>query len=325
MNSTYLKIKEYLNENNISVISNIPDSSILDGISSLENSDRKKITFFDDLKLIKFLKLTKALCCFVKSEYIDYLPENCFPIIVENPYLCFAHISNYFNPKITSNGIISKFINFGKDTNISNNVQIGNFSNIDDNVHLKKNVIIDNNVTLGKDVSIGNNTHIENNCTISNAIIGDNCHIKSGTIIGGSGFGFTLVSKVDISHSGDVIIGNNVYIGSNCCIDRASIDSTIIGNHVRIDNLVQIAHGVKIGNNTVIAGQVGIAGSSSIGFNCIIGGQVGIAGHINIGNNVTIAAKSGVTKNINNNMVVAGFPAIDIRKWKKNLIKINRI
>ena len=127
-------------------------------------------------------------------------------------------------------------------------------------------------------------------------------------------------SKIEIKHVGNVIIGNNVDIGSNCTIDRAAIDSTIIEDNVRIDNLVQIAHGVSIGKNTIIAAQSGISGSTRIGENCLLGGQVGLAGHINIGNNVTIAAKSGVTKNIKDNSVIAGFPAIDIKLWRKNIV-----
>ena len=133
----------------------------------------------------------------------------------------------------------------------------------------------ENNVIIDSGVKIGENTFIGNNCVISNSIIGRNCVIESGTIIGGSGFGFTVNEKISIEHFGNVIIGDNVKIGSNCTIDRASIDSTIIDDNVRLDNLIQIAHGVKISMNSIIAAQVGIAGSTSIGSNCIIGGQAG--------------------------------------------------
>ena len=116
----------------------------------------------------------------------------------------------------------------------------------------------------------------------------------------------------------------NVSIGSNTTIDRGSIENTIIKEYSRIDNLVQVAHNVVIGKHTIIAAQVGISGSSIIGNNVLIGGQAGIAGHIEIGNNVIIAAKSGVTKNISDNAKVAGFPAVDIIKWKKAIIKQNK-
>ncbi len=128
-----------------------------------------------------------------------------------------------------------------------------------------------------------------------------------------------------IDHKGDVIIGNNCNIGSNTTIDRAVFDSTIISNNCFIDNLVQIAHNVKIGEGCILASQTGVAGSSIIGSNVIIGGQAGISGHITIGKNVKIAAKSGVTKNINDNAVIAGFPAIDIKKWKLTKIKLGKL
>ena len=122
----------------------------------------------------------------------------------------------------------------------------------------------------------------------------------------------------------NVLIGKNCYVGANTSIDRAVLESTIISDNSHLDNLIQIAHNVKIGKHAVIAAQVGIAGSTSIGNYVKIGGQAGISGHLSIGDNVTIAAKSGVTKNIENNQIVAGFPAIDIKKWKKNIIKLNK-
>ncbi len=123
---------------------------------------------------------------------------------------------------------------------------------------------------------------------------------------------------------GNVVIGKDCYIGANTSVDRAVLESTIIEDNSNLDNLIQIAHNVKIGKHAVIAAQVGIAGSTVIGDFVKIGGQAGISGHLFIGDNVTIAAKSGVTKNIDNGQVVAGFPAIDIKKWKKNIIKINK-
>ena len=149
----------------------------------------------------------------------------------------------------------------------------------------------------------------------------DNCIIQSGARIGGTGFGFEMKTKQKIYHSGDVLIGKDTSIGSNTTIDRAVFDTTRIGEFSNIDNLVQIAHNVIIGNYAVIAAQVGVAGSTIIGKNVTIGGQAGISGHLIIGDNVTIAAKSGVTKNIVDNKIVAGFPAKDIKLWKKEIIK----
>ena len=328
MNNINFKIKfidliKYFADKDIHIDSSLSESELISGISSLENASKSQISFFEDTKLVDFLKKTEAKACFIKNKFVSLLPKTCTPIVVDNPYLCFAHTTNFFYPKRISNGKVSKNCSIHKNVSISDNIEIGNYVTISENCNISKNVIIENNVFIDKDVSIGENTFIGSNCVISNSVIGKNCLIKSGTIIGGSGFGFTVKEKISIEHIGNVIIGDNVKIGSNCTIDRASIDNTIIEDFVRLDNLFQIAHGVKISTNSIIAAQVGIAGSTKIGSNCIIGGQAGISGHLKIGNNVKIAAKSGVTKNIKDNMTIAGFPAINIKEWKKNIIKLN--
>ena len=178
---------------------------------------------------------------------------------------------------------------------------------INDNSEICDNVYIGSNSNIGPNVLINKNSIIHDNVSISNSIIMENCEIKSGARIGGSGFGFEEKSKKKINHRGNVIIGKNSSIGSNSTIDRAVFDSTIVGSFSNIDNLVQIAHNVQIGDYAIIAAQVGIAGSTIIGEKVKIGGQAGIAGHLHIGNNVTIGGKSGVTKNIGDNKIVAGF------------------
>ena len=156
------------------------------------------------------------------------------------------------------------------------------------------------------------------------SIISKFSNIQQGVVIGSDGFGFALNSDDyrELRHLGRVLIGKNVKIGSNSCIDRGTLNDTKIGNNVRIDNLVHIAHNVIIGNNCVIAGQTGIAGSTIIGENVIMGGQVGISGHLNIGDNVKIAAKSGVIKNISDNIIVGGYPAQKIKDWHRGTIKL---
>ena len=198
------------------------------------------------------------------------------------------------------------------------------------NSYISKNAIIDNsskilnNCVIGKGVEIGKNCIIKNNVVIKNSIIKDNVVICDNTSIGTTGFGFDSNKRGTSNLNpqiGIVVIDDNVHIGSSCTIDRGKIDATYIGKNSMIDNMVHIAHNVLIGNNACIAAQTGISGSVTIGENVTIGGQVGFAGHISIGNNVVVAAKSGVTKNIKDNSVVAGFPAIDIKEWKKKIIK----
>ena len=195
---------------------------------------------------------------------------------------------------------------------------ISKFSKIDNSTEIGKNCLISRGVKIGK------NCLIKNNVVIKNALIGDNVVISDSTSIGTTGFGFDF-KKRGSEHLnpqlGIVIIDNGVHIGARCSIDRAKIDFTVIGENSMFDNMVHIGHNVIIGKNACVAAQTGISGSVIIGDNVTIGGQVGFAGHISIGDNVTIAAKSGVTKNIKENSVVAGFPAIDIKEWKKNIIR----
>lgn len=182
---------------------------------------------------------------------------------------------------------------------------------------------IGKNCIIGKGVEIGKSCLIKNNVVIKNSILKDKITICDNTVIGSSGFGFNLNklgSENIIPQIGIVFIDNNVHIGSNCTVDRGKIDLTYIGSNSVIDNMVHIAHNVFIDSNACIAAQTGISGSTQIGKNLICGGQVGFAGHIKIGDNVNIAAKSGVTKNIPSNSTIAGFPAIDIKDWKRKII-----
>ena len=321
----YSDIKNLLISYNIHPISKLNDNESFRSINSISNANENELTFFNDTSQLINLKKTKAKACLIKNIHKKYLPISTISIVVENTYNSFAILSNLFSSKIMSNGIISEYASINKHTSLKQNVQIDHFVDIGDNCKIDKNVIINSNCKIGPNVMIGANTIINSNSNLQNCIIGSNCIIKSGAVIGGTGFGFDPKSKVRINHIGNVLIGDNCNIGSNTTIDRAVFESTIISKNSFIDNLVQIAHNVIIGEDAIIAAQTGIAGSTKIGDNVVIGGQAGIAGHLNIGNNVQVAAKSGVTKNITDNSIVAGFPAVDIKRWKISNIKLNKM
>ena len=320
----YKQLSLFMASKSIILDGNFNDKEIFTGIGSIVFANENQITFFHNEKYSDYLLNTKAKACFIKKNNIKILPKTCSPIIVDDPYYCYALTTNFLYPreisnnKVNNNSFIDSKASFGKSVQIENNVTLK------ENTEIGEKCILSHNSVIGPNVKIGSNTIIMSNCVISNTIIGNDCIIQPGVIIGGKGFGFSPESKIEIRHVGNVIIGNNVDIGSNSTIDKASIDSTIIGDNVRIDNLVQIAHNVKIGKNTIIAAQTGIAGSTEVGEGCVMGGQVGIAGHLKIGSNVKIAAKSGVTKNILDNLTIAGFPAKDIRTWRKDIVKQNR-
>ena len=229
-----------------------------------------------------------------------------------------SNLSKSYNLIVNSLFFHDDCIDFNDDYELINNSLISKYAEIDSSSKILGNCVI------GRGVKIGKKCIIKNNVVIKNTIISDNVIICDNSTIGSTGFGFEInnLGSVNISPQiGIVFIGNNVHIGANCSIDRGKIDATYIGENSMIDNLVHIAHNVYIERNACIAAQSGISGSVSIGKNLISGGQSGYAGHINIGDNVIVAAKSGVTKNIKDNSKVAGFPAINIYDWKKNIIK----
>jgi UDP-3-O-[3-hydroxymyristoyl] glucosamine N-acyltransferase len=152
--------------------------------------------------------------------------------------------------------------------------------------------------------------------------------IHSGVVVGADGFGFVPQEGEELKkvpQVGNVIIEDNVEIGSNTTIDRATLGSTVIKKGAKIDNLIQIAHNVEIGSRTVVAAQSGISGSTKVGSNCVIAGQVGIAGHLQIGDNVKIAAQSGLGANVNDNEIIQGSPAYNVREYQKSYIYFKRL
>ena len=318
----YSQIKELLKEHLLEINSDIDDDECFTSIKTISNSTHNDLSFLSNIKYLNNLNKIQAKACLIEKKYLHFLPKSCKPIIVNDPYLALALLSNIFNDSnLSSNGNISNQTSINKDSKVHKHVQINPFSVVDKNTEIFENVYIGSHSCIGPNVVIHKNSIIHDNVSISNSIIMENCIIKSGSRIGGTGFGFEMKTKQKITHSGNVIIKRNSSIGSNTTIDRAVFDSTIIGEFSNIDNLVQIAHNVTIGDYAVIAAQVGIAGSTNIGNFLKVGGQAGISGHLNIGDNVTIAAKSGVTKNILDNKIVAGFPAKDINLWKKEIIR----
>ena len=325
MKIKFKNILKHFKNYSISVYSQIDENIEFHGMNSIIEARENELIFFSNSKYKSDLNNTKARACLIEKKFVSSLPSNCLPIIVDDPYQSFAAVSELFNRESElKNGIKSKYIYISESCKISDNVIINNFSSIMNNSKINSGVRLGSNVTVGANVHIGKNTRIHDNVSLSNCVIENDCVIKSGVRIGEAGFGFDPKSKKEIKHNGNVVIKNNSYIGSNTTIDRAVFKSTYIGEYSHIDNLVQIAHNVIIGKHAIIAAQVGIAGSTIVGDNVKIGGQAGISGHLNIGNNVTIAAKSGVTKNILDNQTVAGFPAKDIKIWKKEIIKISR-
>lgn len=298
-------------------------------LSKIEEGTEGSLTFLSNPKYQNFIYTTQATITIVNKTFEAEQEVSSTLIKVEDAYQAFSKLLEYYNQvKLMKSGIeqpsvISENVTYGSD------LYLGSFC------YVGKNVTIGNNVKIYPNTFIGDNVTIGDNCVFfagvriySETEIGNNCVIHSGTIVGSDGFGFAphddgTYSK--IPQIGNVILEDDVEVGSCTTIDRATMGSTVIRKGVKLDNQIQIAHNVEIGVNTVIASQTGIAGSTKIGKNCMIGGQVGIVGHITIGNNVRIQAQSGVGKSIGDGEVIQGTPAFNYGDFSKSYVHFRNL
>lgn len=298
-------------------------------LSKIEEGTIGSLTFLSNPKYQNFIYSTEASVTIVNKTFEPEQVISTTLIKVEDAYQAFSKLLEYYNQvKLMKSGIeqpsvLSENVTYGTD------LYLGSFC------YVGKNVKIGNNVKIYPNTFIGDNVVIGDNCVFfagvrvySETEIGNNCVIHSGTIVGSDGFGFAphedgTYSK--IPQIGNVILEDDVEVGSCTTIDRATMGSTIIRKGVKLDNQIQIAHNVEIGQNTVIASQTGIAGSTKIGKNCMIGGQVGIVGHITIGNNVRIQAQSGIGKSIGDGEVVQGTPAFNYGDFSKSYVHFRNL
>lgn len=302
-----------------------PDVSITD-IAEIQLANENEITFVGNSKYFTYLSETKAAAVILPTSYSgDFEPR----IQVDNPQLAVKILIDHFRPPhplsfqgIHESAVIHSSAKIGEKVTIGPNTVIGSHCIIGDNA------IIEGNVNIGQDCSLGHDTHLYPNITVyDRTTIGANCIVHSGTVLGSDGYGFTQEDGIHrkIRQVGAVRIEDDVEIGSNCSIDRATLGETVIGQGSKLDNLVQIGHNVKIGKGCLIVAQVGISGSTQLGDYVVVGGQVGLAGHLKIGDQVTIASKSGVTKDIEGHETVSGFPAQSHSEERKQVIYIRQL
>jgi len=285
------------------------------GVGKIESAVKNEITFISNPLYEKFFGETNAGAIIVSNSFEVKEKRNDISLLrVDDPYLSFLKLLEKFNEgKVDQLSGISDNCFIDTDTEVSNNVYVGNFVTIGKNCKIGSNTKIYANSSIESKVVIGNSCIIYSNVSIyKECVIGNNVIIHSGTVIGSDGFGFVKQSDNSfkkIPQIGKVVIEDNVEIGANTCIDRATLGETRICKGVKLDNQIQIAHNVFIGEDTVIAAQVGIAGSTKIGKRCMIGGQSGIVGHINICDDVIIGASVGVSKSIDKPGIYIGYRA----------------
>jgi len=299
-------------------------------LAKIEEARAGSLSFLANPKYEQYLYTTNASVVIVNNDQVLAQPVKATLVKVPNAYSAITVLLEKYNTiKLNKTGIEQPcFIH--PTAKLAENAYIGAFAYIGPNVKIGKNCRIYPNCFIADDVILGDNVTLFPGVKIYfDCVLGNNVIIHSGTVIGADGFGFAPVGDGTynkISQIGNVIIEDDVEIGSNTTVDRATMGSTIIRKGVKLDNLIQIAHNVEIGANTVVAAQTGISGSTKIGENCIIGGQVGIVGHITIAKGSQIQAQSGVSRTITEEgKKWMGSPAFPLNDHMRSQIVINRL
>ena len=306
-----------------------PEATVT-SFARIESGKPGTICFFANPKYEQHVYTCKADIIIVNKTFEPKEPVQATMVRVDDAYAAVASLLDYVTAKKRSyrryRGCRSRVRWSSK---IGRKVYIGDFAYVGRNASVGDYTKIYEHVYVGDDVKIGSHCIIYPGVRIyPGMVIGDNVIIHSNAVIGSDGFGFAPLEDgtwKKIEHTGNVVIGNDVEIGANVCVDKSQMGSTVIGNGVKIDNLCQIAHNIEIGNNTVMAAQTGIAGSAKVGEHCIIAGQVGIAGHISIADNTTIGAQSGILSSIKEEgQTLMGSPAFPLKQYLRSYAVFKR-
>lgn len=310
----------------------IGDGSIpIVSIGPLETATPSTIAFLANPRYVKQLAASSAGCVIVAPAYRDAAVGRGAAIVTDDPYLYFARLTQWWaertRPRAERGIHVSAVVDPG--ARLGAGVSIGPFAVVETGAVLGDGVTIGAHAFVGRDCRIGAGTRLAPRATVLyETTLGAGCFLQSGAVIGGDGFGFAPDGGhwVKIEQLGRVVIGDDVEIGVNSCIDRGAAGDTVIGDGVKIDNQVQVGHNVRIGEHTAIAGCVGIAGSAVIGAHCMIGGGAGISGHLSIADRVVVSGATQITRSIHEPGFYSGvFPFDDNASWEKNAATLRRL
>ncbi len=295
-------------------------------VAGIQDAQPGDITFLANPKYEKLLATTRATAVILKEE-APAAP--CAMLRARDPYLAFARAVSLFAPVsrpapgVHALAAIAAEVLLGADVSVGPFVAVGEGAHIGDRTVIYPNVTIGAGATVGSDCTIHSNVAIRERCTVGDRVI-----LQNGVVIGGDGYGF--VRRGDGTHEkipqvAVVVIEDDVELGANTTVDRPAVGETRIKAGTKIDNLVQIGHGVTVGRNVLMAAQVGIAGSTDVEDDVVFGGQVGVGGHLTIGRGAIAVGQSGVTNSLDPGAFVAGYPAIDSRDWRKASVLFRRL
>lgn len=305
------------------------DAKVSD-FAKIEEAHHGAITFLANPKYTQFIYTTDASIVLVRHDFEPEHPVKATLIKVEDPYATLSNLLEMVAKALTPEKRgIEQPCHIGSDVDVDSDSYVGAFAYIGEGVTLGRGVKIYPQAYIGDGASIGDGTIIYPGARVYHGCrIGARCIIHAGAVIGADGFGFAPLpdgTYHKIPQLGIVVVEDDVEIGANTTVDRATMGNTVIGRGVKLDNLIQAAHNTSIGHDTVIAAQAGIAGSTKIGANCMIGGQVGFAGHIEVGDRVKIGAQSGIPSSVPDGANLIGYPAVPFGEFARNNVHIKRL
>lgn len=294
-------------------------------VAGIEEAGEGEITFLSNVRYQPLLATTRASAVIV-SPQVEAPGKSL--VRVKNPYLAFAQVLGEFAQEAAFPSGVHEKAQLGMDVSLGENATLFPYCSIGNQVIIGDRVVVYPGVYVGDKSVVGDDTILYPNVTLYRGTeVGKRVIIHSGTVVGSDGFGFVQQEgkSIKIPQVGTVLIEDDVEIGSNVSIDRATMGRTVIKKGTKIDNLVQIAHNVEIGQHSIVVSQVGISGSTRIGENVILGGQAGLVGHIEIGDRVKVAAKTGVSKSVPPDTILAGHAGVPIRDWKRSIAAMRRL
>lgn len=307
------------------------DSSVVvSKLSKIEEGVTGSISFLSNPLYAHYIYDTKASLVIVNHDFVPSAPVTATLIRVESAQNAFMKLLEMYNQVKLNKSGISKLAFISESATVGSNIYAGEFSFVGDNARIGNNVKIYPQVYIGDNAVIGDNTTLFSGVKIySETVIGKDCIIHSGTVIGSDGFRFAPENEEGnrkVPQIGNVIIEDDVEIGANCAIDRATLGSTILRKGVKFDNLIHIAHNVEIGENSYLAACNVVAGSTKIGKNCMFSGQVGVVGHLQVADNTILTAQAGLSKSINKKgEVYSGSPAFEAGKYRKAFVHFRNL
>ena len=305
-------------------------------VSGIQDAGPGDLTFVANPKYEKLLATTKASAVILKrgtasGELLRRSPGEggCAILRADDPYLAFARAVRQFAPNWRPSPGVHAHAAVAADVQLGRDISVGAFVAIEAGASIGDRTIIFPNVTIGRGARIGSDCVIHSNVSIRERIvIGDRVILQNGVVVGGDGYGFVRLNDgthEKIPQTALVVIEDDVELGANTTVDRPAVGETRIKAGSKIDNLVQIAHGVTVGRNVLMAAQVGVAGSTEVGDDVVFGGQVGVPGHLTIGRGAIAVAKTGITNSVDPGVMLGGYPALEIREWRRTSVLVRRL